>query len=113
MACHDRIEGSAMLAKCIRCSRFVFAHEPAVASDIGGKDRSKSAFNALLNHGTSPRRARAALYHEKGDRYGNRHPCLLAKPGRSGRDRGRRVMEVMQPAIRRQKRSTISQAFAV
>jgi hypothetical protein len=46
-----------MLAKRLRRGCLVFAHEPAVARDIGGKDRRKSAFNAVLNHGTSPQAA--------------------------------------------------------
>jgi hypothetical protein len=39
----ERIGGGTMLAQCQRGTRLVLTHQPAVAGDIGGEDRSETA----------------------------------------------------------------------
>ena len=56
MAGHDRIDGGSMLPESPRCARLIDAHQPAVASDIGGQDGGQSAFDTALprcTHGSS------------------------------------------------------------
>jgi hypothetical protein len=56
MAGHDRIDGGPVFLESARRAYLINAHQPAIASDIGGQDGGKSAFDTALprcTHGSS------------------------------------------------------------
>jgi hypothetical protein len=56
MAGHDRIDGGPVFPESARRAYLINAHQPAIASDIGGQDGGKSAFDTALprcTHGSS------------------------------------------------------------